>query len=62
MPKSDRKPNPKVSEFENSKTMEYCKNCGTLIDFGTRCIVCRMTYEEDESKYTKYVKTSDNAL
>ncbi len=62
MPKADRHSNIKVSEFEKSATMEICKNCGDLKSFGTRDCTCRMTFEEDESKYTKYVKTSDNAL
>ena len=57
--KSDRKSQPKVSEFEKSQELEICKACGALIPFGTRCPVCGTTYEEYEGRFDKYGATSE---
>ena len=42
--------------------MEVCKNCGDLKSFGTADCTCGLTYEQDESKYTKYKLSSDMSL
>ena len=53
-PFSDRKPNPRVSQFEKAVTMEICSVCGTLHEFGGRCPVCDLTFEDVEKLYTKF--------
>ncbi len=58
MPQDDRKPNPRVSEFEKSQEMEVCKACGALHEFGERCPVCGITHEEYRNRFKKYGATS----
>lgn len=60
MPQDDRRPNPKVSEYENAQTMEVCPNCADLKPFGSRDCTCGMTHDEVKRvSNAKFVRVGD---
>jgi len=57
LPKDDRRPNPQVSEFEKSQTMEICPNCGDLRPFGSSDCTCGVPHMEYKDRFTKFKKS-----
>jgi uncharacterized paraquat-inducible protein A len=57
MPKEDlpRRPNPKLSEHEQSFDVEYCPDCQTLHAMNQPCPECGLTTKQAKSeKWAKF--------
>lgn len=58
---SDYKSEPKVSEFEDSISMQICPVCGTLFPRdGTgneKCPTCTLSHRDSEQLYTKFKRS-----
>ena len=55
--KDDRKPNPRISEHEDSQTMEVCLCCGTLRPFGSTDCPCGVGHMEYKDRFTKFKRS-----